>query len=112
VLVGVQGIAILPGVSRSGMTIGTLLLRGHEGPRAFRLSFLLAIPASVGGGLLGYADTGLDTTLVAAAVALGAAAVVGYASIGALMRIVDELPFWGVCVGLGTLAVAGGLLVV
>ena len=113
VLVGVaQGIAILPGVSRSGMTTGTLLLRGHEGARAFRLSFLLAIPASVGGGLLGYLDTGLNTSLVAAGVALGAAGVVGYASIGALMRIVDELPFWGVCVGLGALAIAGGVLVI
>ncbi|WP_435118903.1 undecaprenyl-diphosphate phosphatase [Halolamina sp. C58] len=113
VLVGVaQGIAILPGVSRSGMTTGTLLLRGHEGPQAFRFSFLLAIPASVGGGLLGYLDTGLNTSLVAAGVALGAAAVVGYASIGALLRIVDELPFWGVCVGLGALAIAGGVLVV
>lgn len=113
VLVGVaQGIAILPGVSRSGMTTGTLLLRGHEGRQAFRFSFLLAIPASVGGGLLGYLDTGLNTTLLAAGVALGAAAVVGYASIGALLRIVDELPFWGVCVGLGVLAIVGGVLVI
>ncbi|MFW5934622.1 MAG: undecaprenyl-diphosphate phosphatase, partial [Halolamina sp.] len=61
VLVGVaQGLAILPGISRSGMTTGTLLLRGHEGTEAFRFSFLLAIPASIGGGLLGYLDTGLN----------------------------------------------------
>lgn len=113
VLVGVaQGLAILPGISRSGMTTGTLLLRGHKGTQAFRFSFLLAIPASVGGGLLGYLDTGLDTTILAAAIALGAAAVVGYATIGALLRIVDELPFWGVCVGLGALAVGGGVLVI
>lgn len=113
VLVGAaQGIAILPGISRSGMTTGTLLLRGHEGPQAFRFSFLLAVPASVGGGLLAYLDTGLDISLLAAALALGAAAVVGYATIDALMRVVDELPFWSVCVVLGALAVAGGLLVV
>ncbi|MFW5956676.1 MAG: undecaprenyl-diphosphate phosphatase [Halorhabdus sp.] len=113
VLVGVaQGVAILPGISRSGMTTGTLLLRGHEGTEAFRFSFLLAIPASVGGGLLGYLDTGLDTSLLAAGVALGASAVVGYASIDALLRIVDELPFWAVCVGLGALAIVGGVLVI
>ncbi len=112
VLVGVaQGIAILPGISRSGMTTGTLLLRGHEGPQAFRFSFLLAVPASLGGGLLAYLDTGLDISLLAAVTALGAAAVVGYATIGALMRVVDELPFWSVCIVLGTLAVVGGLLV-
>jgi len=113
VLVGVaQGVAILPGISRSGMTTGTLLLRGHDGPQAFRLSFLLAIPASVGGGLLGYLDTGVGVTPLAAAVALGAAATVGYATIGALLRVVDELPFWAVCLALGGLAVLGGALAV
>lgn len=113
VLVGIaQGLAIVPGISRSGMTTGTLLLRGHDGPQAFRFSFLLAIPASIGGGLIGYLETGLQSSLLAAGVALGAAAVAGYASIDALLRIVDELPFWAVCLGLGVLAIAGGLLVV
>lgn len=113
VLVGIaQGTAILPGVSRSGVTTGTLLLRGHDGTQSFRLSFLLSIPASVGGGLLAYSDSGLDVSVLAAAVALGTAAAVGYATIGTLLRIVDELPFWGVCVGLGTLAVLSGLVIV
>ncbi|MFB1065254.1 undecaprenyl-diphosphate phosphatase [Natrinema sp. H-ect4] len=113
VLVGVaQGSAILPGVSRSGVTTGTLLLRGHDGTQSFRLSFLLSIPASVGGGLLAYSDSGLDISILAAAVALGAAAVVGYATIGTLLRIVDELPFWGVCIGLGMLAILSGLMIV
>ena len=111
VAVGVaQGLAILPGVSRSGVTAGTLLLRGHEPNRAFRLSFLLAIPASVGGGLLASLDTGIGVGALAAAVALGAAAATGYATIGALLRAVDRVPFWGVCIGLGTLALTGALL--
>jgi len=111
VAVGVaQGLAILPGVSRSGVTAGTLLLRGHEPNRAFRLSFLLAIPASVGGGLLAYVDTGIGIGALAAAVALGAAAATGYATIGALLRTADRLPFWGVCVGLGALSLTGALL--
>ena len=46
-----QGFAILPGVSRSGTTTSVLLFRGHDGPDSFRLSFLLSIPAAVGGGL-------------------------------------------------------------
>ncbi|MFD1597487.1 undecaprenyl-diphosphate phosphatase [Halobellus rarus] len=112
-LVGVaQGLAILPGISRSGTTTGVLLLRGHDGPTSFRLSFLLSIPAALGGGLLAALDTGLtDLTLAGGAIALGSAAVVGYLTIDALMRVVERVPFWGVCLGLGTLAVVGGVLV-
>jgi len=113
VLVGaLQGLAILPGVSRSGVTAGALLLRGYDGPTSFRLSFLLSIPAAVGGGLLAFADAGLgEVTLLAAAVALGAAATVGYATIDALMRLVERVSFWGVCLVLGSLAIVGGVLV-
>lgn len=114
ILVGIaQGVAILPGVSRSGMTTGTLLLRGYDGPATFRFSFLLSIPAAVGGGLLAYTDTGVGALSPLAGVAsLGTAAVVGYVTIDLLLRIVRRVSFWAVCVGLGTLAVGGGLLVI
>lgn len=113
VLVGIaQGVAILPGISRSGTTTGVMLLRGYSGPMSFRLSFLLSIPAAVGGGLLAAVDTGLaGLTAISGAVALVSAAVVGYLTIDALMRLVDRVPFWGVCLGLGGLAIGGGLLV-
>ncbi len=52
VIVGiVQGLAIIPGISRSGSTISCLLLRGVDGEAAARFSFLLALPA-IGGALL------------------------------------------------------------
>jgi undecaprenyl-diphosphatase len=52
-LVGtVQGLAIIPGISRSGSTIATLLLRGIKGEDAARFSFLLALPAVFGAALL------------------------------------------------------------
>jgi undecaprenyl-diphosphatase len=44
----VQALAITPGVSRSGATICTGLLRGLEPELAFRFSFLLSIPAILG----------------------------------------------------------------
>lgn len=51
-LVGVvQGLAIIPGISRSGSTIATLLIRGIDGEAAARFSFLLALPA-IGGAML------------------------------------------------------------
>ncbi len=47
-----QGIAIIPGVSRSGITISTLLFRGIDRGSAFRFSFLAAIPAVLGAAIL------------------------------------------------------------
>lgn len=52
-IIGVcQGIAILPGVSRSGMTIAAALILGLGFEFAFRFSFLLSIPAILGAVLL------------------------------------------------------------
>lgn len=113
VLVGVlQGLAVLPGVSRSGTTVGALLLRGYAAAVAFRLSFLLSIPAAAGAGVLVVLDAGVPTlSPAAAAVALSVSAAVGYATIDGLLRVVERVAFWAVCVGLGILAVVGGLLV-
>ncbi|MFB6188291.1 MAG: undecaprenyl-diphosphate phosphatase [Halapricum sp.] len=110
VLVGaLQGIAILPGVSRSGTTASALLVRGYDGPSSFRLSFLLSIPAALGAGVLVLADTGVPAVAPSSALlAIATAAVVGYLTIDALMRIVERVPFWIVCVGLGGLAMLGG----
>jgi undecaprenyl-diphosphatase len=115
ILVGVgQGLAVLPGISRSGTTVGVLLLRGYEGERAFRLSFLLSIPASVGAGVLVLADTGGLSGLspIAGLVALAVSAVVGLATIHALMRLVRRVDFGAICIGLGALAIGGGLLTI
>lgn len=47
-----QGIAIIPGISRSGSTLAAGLLRGLKREDAFRFSFLLAIPAIIGAAIL------------------------------------------------------------
>ena len=108
---GLQGLAILPGVSRSGTTASALLLRGHDGPSSFRLSFLLSIPAAFGAGVLSVLDGGFSIfSPEIAAVALITSAIVGYLTIDVLMRIVERIAFWGICVSIGLLAVAGGLL--
>ena len=43
-----QGIAIIPGISRSGTTIAVALLLGIKREKGFRFSFLLSIPAILG----------------------------------------------------------------
>jgi len=47
-----QGVAVIPGVSRSGVTISSGLMRGLERELAFQYSFFLFIPATIGALIL------------------------------------------------------------
>ena len=56
-LIGIaQAVAIIPGISRSGMTISCALLLGLDSKQAAKFSFLLAIPVIGGAGLLMITD--------------------------------------------------------
>lgn len=57
-----QGIAVLPGVSRSGSTITALTSCGVESEQAARFSFLLSLPVIVGGFLLEGLESGFSAT--------------------------------------------------
>ena len=52
----VQGLAIIPGISRSGSTIAAGTLMGIRGEDAARFSFLLSIPAILGAVVLQVSD--------------------------------------------------------
>lgn len=57
VLIGItQGLAIIPGISRSGSTISVAMLLGIEPEKAARFSFLISIPAISGAALLNIKD--------------------------------------------------------
>ena len=47
-----QGFAVLPGLSRSGTTIATLLFLGNDDAKSAEYSFLLSVPIIVGGFVL------------------------------------------------------------
>ncbi|MFH1429382.1 MAG: undecaprenyl-diphosphate phosphatase [Candidatus Margulisiibacteriota bacterium] len=51
-----QGLAIMPGLSRSGSTIAAALFRGLNKTLATRFVFLLALPAILGAGLLEFKE--------------------------------------------------------
>ena len=57
ILIGLaQALAIVPGISRSGMTISFALLMGINAKEAAKFSFLMAIPVISGAGLLTFMD--------------------------------------------------------
>jgi len=52
-IVGImQGVAVLPGVSRSGMTISGFLTRGFKPADAFAMSFVMSLPAILGAAVV------------------------------------------------------------
>lgn len=88
----VQGLAIVPGISRSGSTISIGLLLGVEREMAARYSFLLSIPAIVGAGLLSLKDGlyEIDVSIKIPLVGAVTAAIVGYAALKALLQVVKK----------------------
>lgn len=90
-LIGVaQGIAVIPGISRSGATISTGLLRKVKKEVVFKFSFLLSIPAILGAAVSELGELAIngggDFTLLL--LGLVVSMVVGYFSLKLLRKIV------------------------
>lgn len=109
IVVGIaQAFALIPGISRSGITISAGNGRGFQAVEAARFSFLLGIPAIAGAGatqLPDVIDAGLGADLV---VGLAVAAVSGYVAIASLLaalRRTGLIPFAIYCVAVGLLTV-------
>lgn len=86
-----QAAAILPGVSRSGMTISSGVAAGLRRDAAAAFSFLLAIPAIAGAGLLETIEVmqkgGTSTSAPVLAVGFVVSMVVGLGALAALIRL-------------------------
>jgi len=87
-----QGIAIIPGISRSGSTIAMGLLLGLERETAARYSFLLSIPAIMGAGILEFKDASTHTSVPLLPIFIGAlsACIVGYGALKLLVFMVKQ----------------------
>jgi undecaprenyl-diphosphatase len=106
----IQGIAILPGISRSGVTVSTILFEKYEQDHSLRLSFLMSVPvalASIGvdiifgeGSVFGTID--LLTILVVTLVSF----IVGYLSMEALLKIAQKINFSYFCILYGVISFA------
>ncbi|MFN9368163.1 MAG: undecaprenyl-diphosphatase UppP [Planctomycetia bacterium] len=94
-----QALALVPGASRSGVTISSGMLAGLDRATSARFSFLLSLPAVAAAGLLEAWQQRREifgTPGDAGATALGtlAACVVGYASIRWLLRLLTSHTLW------------------
>jgi undecaprenyl-diphosphatase len=112
VLVGIiQGVAVLPGVSRSGSTIGAALWMGVRPDRAFELSMLMSLPAVAGAVLLELTHVPSDGSLGLFALGAFVAFVVGLVALWALRQTVSRGYFsyyalWVFPLAMATLALA------
>ncbi len=91
-----QCLALIPGTSRSGITITAALMLGFSRSEAARFSFLMAIPTILGAAGLKLMDlvTDLgDPDWAALALGTAGAAVSAYACISLLMRWVDQIGY-------------------
>ncbi|AIF69652.1 hypothetical protein PAP_06270 [Palaeococcus pacificus DY20341] len=103
-----QGIAVLPGISRSGMTIGALLLFGVKQEKAVRLSFLMAIPAIFGALFLEAPKNPMPINV--AVVAVLSSFTVSLVMLEVMLKAAKRLNFSKFCILFGSIALIVSLL--
>jgi undecaprenyl-diphosphatase len=90
-----QALALIPGTSRSGVTISAGLFQGVSREAAARFSFLLSIPAILGAGILKLDElsgaTETPAELVAGTIAAG---VSGFLAVSFLIRLLRTRTLW------------------
>ena len=103
IIVGLaQGFAILPGISRSGITIAALLMMKFDNSTSLTLSFLMAIPAIIGAIILEMSLSLIFSPPLL--LGLGASFIISLFSIDYLLRISRKLDFSRFCIFIGTIA--------
>jgi undecaprenyl-diphosphatase len=102
-----QAISILPGISRSGSTIGAGLALGISRDDSARFAFLLAVPALAGAALVEVPDVGAtNLTTGAAAAGFLSSLLFSYVAIAGLLRYLRGntlYPFAAYCVVAGVI---------
>jgi undecaprenyl-diphosphatase len=102
----IQGMAIAPGLSRSGLTIALAIILGCDKILAARYSFLLSVPAILGGLILKIPDaSSSEFPIPATLVGFTIAAIVGYLSLKLLSFLLSKDRFhifvpWCILAGL------------
>lgn len=110
----VQGLAVIPGISRSGSTISIALLAGVSRDAAIRFSFLLSIPAILGALMLQlFMDSPEINGATGSVIFIGlvTSLIVGYAALSLLVKMVQKghlYYFTPYCIILGAVVLMAG----
>ncbi|MBN1167297.1 MAG: undecaprenyl-diphosphate phosphatase [Methanospirillaceae archaeon] len=104
----IQGFSVLPGISRSAVTISTLLMRGFSSDVALTVSFLVSVPPVIGVIILDWGTTPIsyETGFFMAVTA----AIVGYFAMEILLKVARSVQFSLFCIIIGILAILAGIL--
>ncbi|MFA6214144.1 MAG: undecaprenyl-diphosphate phosphatase [Candidatus Micrarchaeia archaeon] len=107
-----QGLSVLPGVSRAGCTTTGLIWRGFDAESSFHLSFLLAIPTVfLAEVLLWAAQMGVSSIPLEEGILLAASSFVfGYVTIGALLSLAHRINVASLAFLFGMLMLAFGIM--
>ena len=91
-----QVFALLPGISRSGMTISVALIMGIQHEKAAKFSFFMAIPVLFGAGLLQLftVDVQANLSLLPLIIGFISSAVTGYLVINWLLAVISRGKFY------------------
>jgi undecaprenyl-diphosphatase len=90
-----QALALIPGTSRSGITISAGLFLGVTREAAARFSFLLSIPAILGAGILKLGDlNAAGESGAELLVGFLASAIAGFIAVSALIRLLRTRTLW------------------
>ncbi len=113
-----QGVSILPGISRSGVTVSTIIYEKYNQENALKLSFLMSVPvvfASIGVDII-FSEGSVFGTLDILTIFLITliSFVVGYFSIEILLKIANKIEFGYFCVlyGIITYAIVLPILII
>jgi len=102
-----QGLAVLPGLSRSGLTISALLLRKFNSKDTLRLSFLMSLPIVLGGNII--LNLKYFTFSIELIIGLVFSFIFGLLTIDLLLRIAKKINFGYFVLIFGLLVIIGCL---
>ncbi|MHA2399523.1 MAG: undecaprenyl-diphosphate phosphatase [Promethearchaeota archaeon] len=104
----VQGTSILPGISRSGVTVSTILFEKYDQDSALKLSFLMSVPVTIASVIVdiifGEGSVFGTLNIITIGIIILVSFLIGYLTIDLLLRLARKINFGYFCILYGIIA--------